>query len=165
MARLQLSENFYLDEFTRSQYAERHGIDMRVRADSPVVENLRRLCRVILQPLRNCLGPVYISSGYRPLELNRKLHSSDSSAHIDGRAADLVVSGRLPLEVTRWIEANLPHYDQLIHEFGRWAHVAVPRLGESPRREELTSIKHGPRSRTVYVRGLMRIDAALERVA
>lgn len=47
MSRTQLSDNFYLDEFTRSQTAVRHGIDMSVRQGGVVYFNLRRLCRVL----------------------------------------------------------------------------------------------------------------------
>lgn len=166
MTRIQLAKNFYLDEFTRSQLAERSGIDMRLREDSHVASNLRRLCRDILQPLRDALGPVHITSGWRPRELNRLLNSSDESAHIGGRAADLVVTGYTPLEVARWIKSHLPHYDQLIHEFGKWVHVAIAIPGGYPRMQALTSmITNDRHQRTRYVPGLKELELALEEVA
>ena len=61
---MQLSEHFELAEFLVSETAARLGI-----ANEPtpeVIENLRRLCQLVLQPLRVKTGrPVVITSGYR----------------------------------------------------------------------------------------------------
>ena len=99
MSRIKLSPNFYLDEFTRSQVAVRHDITISVEPDSLVLENLRRLCVNVLQPLREALGPVHVTSGYRPLAVNILVGGSSRSQHIDGLAADIVVSGYTPFEV------------------------------------------------------------------
>ena len=64
MSRIALSPHFYLDEFTVSQTAERFGIGMI--PSEAVINHLRTLCRELLQPLREALGPVVITSGYRP---------------------------------------------------------------------------------------------------
>ena len=94
---MKLSDNFSLHEFLLSQTATRNNISM----DPPieVIDNLRRLCVDILQPLRDATGKsIYISSGYRPPKLNELIGGSTTSAHMDGRAADFVVNGMTPLE-------------------------------------------------------------------
>ncbi len=168
MSRVQLSTNFFLDEFTRSQIAARRGIDMSVCQGDVIYFNLRRLCRRVLQPLRDALGPTHISSGYRPPKLNRLIGGAPTSQHQYGQAADLVVTGHTPLEVATWLRDHVTGYDQLIHEYGAWVHVSVPSaaLPEPARMERLTAIKV-PRligkPRTVYMPGLIAIDDALAR--
>ena len=87
-----LSPHFKLREFTESTTAQKHGI-----ANIPseeAVENLRRLCENTLEPLREALGqPVHINSGFRTKELNDLLaHSSSTSQHMRGEAADFYVA-------------------------------------------------------------------------
>ena len=162
MERIQLSKNFYLDEFTRSQTAERHGIDMDVPVGSPVFVSLERLCYTILQPVRDALGPVNISSGYRPLELNKLIGGSLTSQHRFGEAADFTVVGHTPLEVCNWIADNLPLvYHQLIHEFGRWVHASIVLGGRGPRRQQLTAYKRPGEKKTLYADGLHEIESLL----
>lgn len=144
MNRIQLSQNFYLDEFLRSQVAARQGIEMLPGSDL-VLLNLRRLALEILQPLRDELGPVYITSGYRPPELNRLIGGSAKSRHCLGLAADLVVTGHSPLEVCQWVEQSGLAFDQCIHEFGRWVHVAAPYSAASTAKRELLTATKTPR--------------------
>ena len=147
MNRTSLSDHFYLDEFLVSETAERIGIDMT--PPPVVVDNLSNLCTHVLQPLRIALGPVFVTSGYRPLELNRAIGSSDRSQHVAGGAADIRVSGHSPLEVCQWLAANLD-YDQLILEFGRWTHVSI---GEPSRRHLLTARRVD--EKTTYHTGIL----------
>lgn len=157
VTRIKLSHNFFLDEFTRSETAARHGIDIIVDIDSDVFRNLVFLCTHVLQPIRDALGPVYIVSGYRPTKVNKLVGGSRYSDHISGFAADIVVSGYTPYEVAQWIAKNIPKYHQLILEFGRWVHVSVHRGDTTPRRESLTAVKLPRRflkPKTVYLRGL-----------
>lgn len=112
---MQLSKNFYLSEFVRSQTASRKGIDNTPPV--PVIENLKLLAINVLQPLRDHYDrPIVISSGYRSPALNRAIGSSDRSQHTKGQAADFEIPGLPNLEVANWIKDNLP-YDQLILEF------------------------------------------------
>ncbi len=154
-----LSQNFHLSEFLRSQTAARHDIDMTPTPE--VVDNLRRLCTDVLQPLRDALGPVHITSGYRPPKLNRLIGGSTTSQHVYGHAADLVVTGHTPLEVSRWIRDHLDTFDQVIHEFGEWVHVSVPAGFESPRRQALTAVISKSalgKQRTIYTTGLLEVE-------
>ncbi len=154
---MKLTNNFYLEEFTRSQTAERHGIDMT--PSDEVIRNLKRLCISILQPMRDVLGPVHISSGFRPLDLNTRIGGSRASQHILGQAADFTVSGHTPLEVARWLaDALSMEYHQLIHEFGRWVHVSVSYEGQAPRGQSLTA--YSLDGKTKYAQGLLTMEEA-----
>jgi hypothetical protein len=74
---------------------------------------------------------------------------------MDGRAADFVVQGMTTFEACNAMRALVLPYDQLIHEFGRWIHVAVPREEEDARLEDLTAMRNN--GRTVYVQGIERV--------
>jgi len=61
---MELSNNFSLDEFERSDTAKRLKIDNHVPQFA--VERLRILCEKVLQPVRDHFGvPIIITSGYR----------------------------------------------------------------------------------------------------
>ena len=149
---MKLSANFTLDEFLVSQTAERHGIDMTPPPE--VVENLKRLCEGCLQPLRAAVKrPIFISSGYRSPDLNSLIGGSKTSAHMQGNAADFVVSGLTPFDTCQLIvEMGLP-YDQCINEFGRWTHLGV---ADVLRGEELTAYRKDNKTR--YVHGIKTMD-------
>ncbi len=152
---VRLTRNFLLDEFTRSEIAARRGREIVVAEDSPEFRSLLCLCETVLQPLREGLGPVHISSGLRPLWLNELVGGSRTSQHCRGEAADIVVTGHSPLEVCNWIEAQQLGFDQLIHEFGRWTHVSI-RLLEGQRRGQALTAQHRD-GRTVYSNGLSEV--------
>ena len=125
MENKQLSQNFWLNEFIRSQTANRLGIDNY--PPEPVVYNLMYLCKNILQPLRDQFGPIYISSGFRSKELNKQIGGSPLSQHCQGEAAD-IDSAKRNKDYFNFIRDNLP-FDQLIWEFGTdqlpaWVHVS-----------------------------------------
>lgn len=158
-----LTKNFTLGEFTRSTTAEIHNITVEVEQDSVVHMNLKRLCVVVLQPLRNALGPVQITSGYRPPELNHLISGSATSQHMYGLAGDIQVKGYSPQEVAEWIRDNIEDYDQLIHEFGGWVHVSVAPEDRDPRRSCLTAVKGD--NGTEYVTGIHSVKDATRKVA
>jgi len=147
---MQITKNFSLDEFVFSHAAIRHNIDMT--PPEYVVENLTRLVENILQPLRDGIGaPVKVTSGYRPLQLNRIIGSKDTSAHVHGCAADIKVKGKTPLEIAQFIEEHFLYYvDQVIHEFGVWVHVGIAQHS----RHEMLTAKLNAGGGVIYVRGL-----------
>jgi hypothetical protein len=149
---MQLSEHFELAEFLVSETAARRGI-----ANEPtpeIIDNLRRLCQLVLEPLRVKLArPVVITSGYRSLALNRAVGGSPTSHHMQGRAADLIVPGITPLAVCQAAsQLKLPCV-QIIHEFGRWAHLSVAASNE---RTQLLTAKL-TQGKTVYEPGLVHV--------
>lgn len=148
---MNLTENFPLAEFLRSQVAARLGLVLDPPPD--VIANLKRLCVLVLQPARISVGrPIVVSSGWRPDWLNAAVNGASSSAHIDGRAADCNCVGMTPLAFARSIQRMDLPIDKVILEFGQWVHVQVAKEGQEPRREYLTA-RH-IKGQTVYEVGL-----------
>ena len=153
---MNLSENFVLDEFLVSQTASRQGID---NIPSPeVVENLRNLVVNILQPLRNKLGPMCISSGFRCPQLNSAIGGAVNSQHIYGMAADINVPGMGNDELAEYIRDNMD-FDQVILEFhtlgqpaSGWVHVSYNIKGN--KKDVLTAVKQN--GKTVYLKGIVK---------
>jgi Peptidase M15 len=129
---MNLTENFQLWEFVKSPTADRLGIDNTPNKEE--LENLRQLCELILQPARNALGPLKISSGFRSGELNAAVGGVDDSDHRLGFAADVIPVSVTTLELAMWVVKNSPSFDQVILEFGTlddpsWIHLsAAPRI-------------------------------------
>ena len=123
---MKLSDNFTLAELTKSQTAKRLGIDNTPTPEQ--LENLIELCNKVLQPLRDAIGPIRISSGLRVPALNKAIGGSKTSQHcaINGAAADIDVEDNK--KVFDYIKDNI-QFDQLIWEFGDenqpdWVHVS-----------------------------------------
>jgi len=126
-----LSPHFSYDEMTRSQTAERNSIDNTPKMEQ--VDSLIALCENILEPVRKHFKkPVTVTSGFRCIELNRKIGSTDKSQHTKGEAADFVVNGGATVtDVWRWIIDSDLDFDQVIQEFGRWVHVSYKKEGKN----------------------------------
>ncbi len=122
---MKLTENFSLNELTKSQTAERKGIDNTPSAEHQ--ENLKSLCEMILQPIRDHFGQVVsVSSGYRSPELCVAIGSSTQSQHAKGQASDFEIFGVSNKELADYIDQNLD-YDQLILEY--WKGEDEPNSG------------------------------------
>ena len=112
---MKLSKHFSLSELTKSDTAIRKGIDNT--PNDQEVENLILLCNEILEPVREHYGiPFAPNSGFRCLDLNRAIGSSDKSKHVSGNAVDFEIPGLDNKEVALWVMANCD-FDQLILEF------------------------------------------------
>lgn len=86
---MKLSENFHIEEFCVSascpQLVQAVPFEYRAHVETLVLE--------ILQPIRDHLGePVTITSGYRPLALNRAIGGSPTSQHLTASAADFTTA-------------------------------------------------------------------------
>ena len=131
---MKLTENFSLNELTKSQTAERKGIDNTPSAEHQ--ENLKSLCEMILQPIRDHFGQVVsVSSGYRSPELCVAIGSSTNSQHAKGQASDFEIFGVSNKELADYIDQNLD-YDQLILEYWKesdpnsgWVHCSFNTQG------------------------------------
>ena len=122
---MKLTENFSLNELTKSQTAERKGIDNTPSTEHQ--DNLKSLCEMILQPIRDHFGQVVsVSSGYRSPELCVAIGSSTQSQHAKGQASDFEIFGVSNKELADYIDQNLD-YDQLILEY--WKGEDEPNSG------------------------------------
>ena len=141
-----LSPNFTLEELVFSQTALRMGITEQYRAPPSVLENLTRLCAVLLEPARIILAahfgrtvPLHVDSGYRSPEVNSRVGGATGSAHMDGRAADVVPVGVDLAEAFDVLRtADLP-YDQVIFECHAWIHLAIAAPATEPRHMAMTA--------------------------
>ena len=126
---MKLSDNFSLIELTKSQTAERKGIDNTPEPHHQ--ENLKLLCTSILQPVRDHFSRVVsVSSGYRSEALCVAIGSKTTSQHAKGDAADFEIYGGSNKELADYINENLD-YDQLILEYWKesdpnsgWVHCS-----------------------------------------
>jgi zinc D-Ala-D-Ala carboxypeptidase len=139
---VKLSKNFYLAELTKSQTAERMGLDNNPSEDE--TENLRLLCERVLQPIRDHFDDIVtVSSGFRNEILSEKIGSSRKSQHCKGQACDFEIFGVDNNKVSDWIKENLM-FDQLILEHYKpgnpnsgWIHVSYTKDINMNRKEYL----------------------------
>tara|TARA_R110002020_G_scaffold80470_2_gene200764 strand:- start:35 stop:562 length:528 start_codon:yes stop_codon:yes gene_type:complete len=126
---MKISKNFTLNEVTRSNTALRMGID-----NTPSKEHilkLRLLATEFLQPLRDRIGALRVTSGYRSQELNKAIGGSykiddngnyiPKSQHCKAEAVDLQYfkRGRMDnYKIFRGIIEGSLEFDQIILEFG-----------------------------------------------
>ena len=146
---MQLSNNFYLIEFLRSDIASRHNISEQFTPSKEVIENLKRLAN-FLQGFRNYLNTkrkntvLTVLSGYRCKRVNDLARGSENSFHLQGLAVDFYsntfLTGELFNELRNYIKINNLDFDQLIWEFGdsknpAWVHLGINILGKSGRKQ------------------------------
>jgi zinc D-Ala-D-Ala carboxypeptidase len=138
LAKIQLEKNFNLSEFVRTNT----GLD-NIPGETEI-ENLRKLCVYILQPLRDYLTKKYphlkivinITSGYRSDAVNTKIKGSKTSDHRFGKAGDFNVPGltnqqiidaviELQLPIDQVIDEQLWKYDSLGNLYlSKWVHIS-----------------------------------------
>ena len=116
---MRISKNFTLHELIFSSTALRKNID-----NTPSKEHilkLRLLVTSVLQPLRNAVGPLRITSGYRSEELCVAINSQVSSQHAKGEAVDMQYVKRGKMDNMQIFNAIISlglDFDQIILEFG-----------------------------------------------
>jgi hypothetical protein len=153
---MNLSANFTLKELTKSDTATRLGLDNT--PDDEALENLKTLCEMVLQPVREHFGKsVTVNSAYRSPESNAAVNGSKSSDHCKGMAADIEIVGVANADLAQWIMDNL-EYTQLILEFytpgipdSGWVHVSYD--PNNLKKQELTATKVA--GKTTYLNGLV----------
>ena len=128
---MNLSKNFTLSELTYSNAADSYNIE-----NTPgriELENLKKLCNEILQPIRDKFGKsIYVNSGYRNPKVNRLVGGSSSSQHTKGQAADITVGSK---------EGNKKLFDMIVQMINNkeitvgqlldekdysWIHISIP---------------------------------------
>lgn len=136
---------FTLKELIRSETAERLGIDNKPSADEFCA--LAMLGDKVLDPARHKFGsPVFVSSGYRCVVLNKAVGGVANSQHCKGEAADLYAGSEESNARLGRVLYEQGNYDQLIFENANadgtlceWVHVSYCRGGN--RRQCLIKIK------------------------
>jgi len=153
---MNLTPNFSLHELTKSETALR--LDLDNTPDEQATENLRLLCEMVLQPVRDHYGKgVKVNSAYRSPESNAAVGGSKTSDHCKGMAADIEIPGVANADLAQWIMDNLD-YTQLILEFytpgipdSGWVHVSYD--PNNLKKQELTATKVA--GKTTYLPGLV----------
>ena len=116
---MRLSKNFTLKELTRSNTATRLGIDNEPSKEG--ILKLTLLATSLLQPLRNAVGSLRITSGYRSPQLSEVIGSSSNSQHCRYEAVDMQYVKRGKMDNIKIYDALIDldlDYDQCILEFG-----------------------------------------------
>ena len=153
---MKLSENFSLQELTKSETALRFS--MKNEPSEADIQNLKMLCEKVLQPIRDHFKMgVKVNSGFRHPEVNAKVGGSKTSDHCKGQAADIEIPSIANADLANWISDNLS-YTQLILEFytpgipdSGWVHVSYD--PKNLKKQNLTATsKNG---KTVYQNGLI----------
>ena len=124
---MKLSKNFVLSELTKSNTAKRLGIKNEPTKEH--MDNLQVLVRDLIQPIRDGIGPIRVSSGYRNPELNRAIGGSRKSQHCKGEALDIQFweMGQMNNKaIYDWVLKSGIEFDQMINEFDfAWIHISL----------------------------------------
>lgn len=136
---MQLTKNFKLEEFIKSNTATAKGID-----NTPTEEQLENIKFVAeqLQLIRNTYKqPIYITSGFRSEKLNNAVGGSKTSQHMDGLAVDINQGSKtrnhnLFLIIKRMMKVGLQVHQLIDENNFNWIHIGFKQ--DNPRGE----IKH-----------------------
>jgi zinc D-Ala-D-Ala carboxypeptidase len=128
---MRLSKNFVLSEIIRSSTAKRLNINNE--PSKKHLQNLSLLITNLIQPMRDAIGPIRISSGYRNPALNRAIGGSHKSQHCKGEALDIQFwkEGKMcNKEIYDYILDSNMEFDQMINEFDfSWIHISLKKKG------------------------------------
>lgn len=117
-----LSPHFLIDEFLLP-----HKYPKNTPTWQDVI-NMTFGCFNILEPAREIVGPITITSGYRNYEVNRMVGGVHDSQHLIGCAADITCSPDKFKLLVKTLEEN-PHVDQLLTG-ETWLHVSWNPFGK-----------------------------------
>ena len=164
---MRLTKNFTLKELTRSNTALRLGINNEPSKEG--IMKLTILAAELLQPIRDSVGSIRITSGYRSPLLSEAIGSSSNSQHCRYEAVDLqfVCRGRMDnIKIYNALRDLDLDFDQCILEFGNateyvdhenpaWVHISY-KISDN-RRQVLVAYKD-QNNKTKY-RGLVNYNS------
>jgi len=122
---MRLSKNFYLSEMIRSATAQR--LEIENSPSQKDILNLIKLTDNILQPVRDIIGAIRITSGFRHPDLSVAIGSKPSSQHCRGEAVDCQFHSGGTMNNKLLMDTIIQNceFDQLIEEFSySWVHVS-----------------------------------------
>ena len=133
-----LSENFNLDEFVVSRdYPE---IAKKIVITKYLKENITNLVIKVLQPVRTEINErIDVISGIRDKKLNKAVHGSNTSDHMEGSASDIISESILvnPKEVAYRIwNLNLPIRQLIYYTNKHFIHLSI-NIPSKPFKHEL----------------------------
>jgi hypothetical protein len=137
-----VTKNFTLAELTATKTGLPNALPKHLEP------NLRALAENVLQPTRDALGAVKVTSAYRSPAVNSKVGGAKTSQHVQAQAADLKCEAGNDV-LFHWIKDNLD-FDQLIWEFGSdtapsWVHVSYS--STKNRKQILKAVKHNGKTK------------------
>jgi hypothetical protein len=137
-----VTNNFTLAELTATKTGLPNALPKHLEP------NLRALAEKVLQPTRDALHAVKVTSAYRSPAVNSKVGGAKTSQHVQAQAADLKFDGGNEV-LFNWIRENLD-FDQLIWEFGTdkapsWVHVSYSNTKN--RKQILKAVKYNGKTK------------------
>ena len=146
---MKLSKNFTRAEIEHSNTAKR--LDISNEMSDEHLENMQRVIDNLIQPMRNAIGPIRITSGYRSPKLNKAIGGSSRSQHCKGEALDLQFwkEGKMNNKVIYdWVIDSGIEFDQMINEFDyAWIHIS---LKSKENRKEILEAYKNEKGKTKY---------------
>ena len=146
---MKLSKNFSRAEIEHSNTAKRLGISNEM--SDKHLENMQRVIDNLIQPMRDAIGPIRISSGYRSPKLNKAIGGSSRSQHSKGEALDLQFweKGKMNNKVNYdWVLESGVEFDQMINEFDySWIHIS---LKSRENRSQILEAYKNEKGKTAY---------------
>ena len=146
---MKLSKNFSRAEIEHSNTAKRLGISNEMSEKH--LESMQRLIDNLIQPMRDAIGPIRISSGYRSPKLNKAIGGSSRSQHSKGEALDLQFweKGKMNNKVIYdWVLESGVEFDQMINEFDySWIHIS---LKSKENRSQILEAYKDEKGKTAY---------------
>tara|TARA_R100000773_G_scaffold466_5_gene815 strand:+ start:4787 stop:5236 length:450 start_codon:yes stop_codon:yes gene_type:complete len=138
---MKLSKNFSRAEIEHSNTAKR--LDIKNEMSEKHLEQMQGLIDNLIQPMRDAIGPIRVTSGYRSPQLNRAIGGSRTSQHCKGQALDIQYwsGGKMNNKVIYdWVLESDIEFDQMINEFDyAWIHISLKK--NSNRRQVLEAYK------------------------
>lgn len=145
---MKLSEHFTYDEMVASATAKRLGLCNAPDAEG--IDNLKRLCETVLEPVRVRYGkPIIVTSGYRSPSVNRAVGGAKNSEHIYGSAADIrsvsdtIEDNRKLFNlIVQMIKDGEIEVRQLIDEYNyNWVHCSINHRNKPTKINQILHLK------------------------
>ena len=117
-------KHFTIEELTHT------SVNLDNTPTPQVIENLERLVKNVLDPLRELYGfPIKVNSGYRSPAVNKAVGGAANSQHMKGEAADITAgspeANKKLFDLCSWLA-----FDQCIDEKNyTWIHVSFKKTG------------------------------------